>query len=54
MDHFDLRGFDFNVMAVFIAQILAQELNNADMSSLASFLYTLAGCMSNIVDAREN
>jgi hypothetical protein len=46
-----MNGFEFNIAAVFIAQILAQQMSHTDMALLANFMYTVADCMNTIIDA---
>lgn len=45
------NGFELNIAAVFLAQMLAGQISNDNMILLANFMYTLADCMNTIVNA---
>ncbi len=46
----DWDGFDINIAAVIIAQLISFELDTNDMVLLGSFLYTVADCLNTIAD----
>lgn len=51
MDTSNNSGLAINASAVVIAQIISEFLEPAEMSLLASFLYTISDCLNTIVDA---